>query len=184
MRCGSRSIALASASIAGGNVAEKNRLWRFDGKSLRMRASSSPKPRSSIRSASSSTRVLTSPSVNALCASKSISRPGVATTMSAPPRKCSICGLIDTPPNSTDTFGLCARCWPKFLISSPTWAASSRVGTSTKARTGRGALPAGRAGASASCCSSGSAKAAVLPEPVCADASTSRPAKTAGIAAN
>ena len=61
---------------------------------------------------------------------------------------------------------------------SATWAASSRVGVSTKAR---GCGPLGRP-ASISRCSSGRVKAAVLPVPVWAEPITSRPVNTSGIA--
>src|SRR5205814_1017775 len=57
-----------------------------------------------------------------------------------------------------------------------TCAASSRVGVSTSAR-GR------RPDCVASFCKIGSTNAAVLPVPVCAPASTSRPASTPGMAA-
>jgi hypothetical protein len=54
-----------------------------------------------------------------------------------------ICGLTDTPPCSTATFSGCgARAQAR--NTSPTCAASSRVGTSTSTRTRRRALPAGR----------------------------------------
>ena len=62
-----------------------------------------------------------------------------------------------------------------------TCAASSRVGTSTSARGAR--EPRGFGCSSCSRCSSGSAKAAVLPVPVWAAASRSRPSSTGGNAA-
>jgi len=52
------------------------------------------------------------------------------------------------------------------------------VGTSTRARTRRGPPVA----LSCSCCSKGSAKAAVLPDPVCAAPSRSTPCRMAGMA--
>jgi hypothetical protein len=85
-------------------VAEKNRFWRFAGNSARMALISSLKPMSSRRSASSSTKSDTPPSLTAFWRTRSSNGPGVATTMSAPPRKSIICGLIDTPPNSTEIF--------------------------------------------------------------------------------
>jgi len=60
-----------------------------------------------------------------------------------------------------------------------TCSASSRVGTSTRART---ELLATGAPVVASSWSSGSANPAVLPVPVCAAAIRSRPARMAGIA--
>ena len=43
--------------ISGGIVAEKNRVWRVNGTSLQMRSMSGMKPMSSMRSASSMTRI-------------------------------------------------------------------------------------------------------------------------------
>ena len=178
MRCGLCSMLLASACAAGGKVAEKNRFCRWRGSSTIMRPSSSPKPRSSNLSASSSTSVLTWPMLTALLSIKSSNRPGVATTMSAPPRRCSICGLIDTPPNTTATFTRCGKNLAKLLIAKPTCTASSRVGTTIRLCVRRGAVGA----LSQMCCSMGNENAAVLPDPVWAEASTSRPCKMAGMA--
>jgi hypothetical protein len=114
-----------------------------------------------------------------LRSTRSSSRPGVATTRSAPPRKLSSCGLIDTPPMATNVRGGPSRCRPKLRAASAICVASSCVGTSTSARTGLGD-PGGLA---ASNSSSGRMNAAVFPEPVCADAHTSPPRKIAGIAA-
>ena len=104
MRRGSCSSASASDCTAGGKVAEKSRFCRRAGNIARIRASSSAKPRSSRRSASSSTSVATAPSLSALCSTRSSRRPGVATTMSAPPRRAIIWGLIDTPPLAVTIF--------------------------------------------------------------------------------
>ena len=92
------------------------------------RLSSSAKPRSSRRSASSSTSSSTPARRSALCSTRSSRRPGVATTTSAPPRSAIICGLIDTPPNTTATLGRCGRCWARLRSTSPACAASSRAG--------------------------------------------------------
>ena len=178
-RTGSRSSELASVCTSGGKVAEKNKFCRRAGSSASTRCSSSEKPRSSSRSASSSTSICTASSFSALCSSRSSSLPGVATTASAPPRSPIICGLIETPPNTTAIFGTCGRRSPRLRSTSPTWAASSRVGTSTRARTRRGA------GAGPFCCSRcsrGKPKAPVLPEPVWADPTRSLPARMAGMA--
>ena len=117
---------------------------------------------------------------SALCAIRSSRRPGVATTMSAPPRNAIICGLIDTPPNTIASFIGSASGRASARSVAPTCAASSRVGISTSACTRLGAW---RTSASMRC-STGSENAAVLPDPVSADASTSRPASTAGMAAD
>jgi superfamily II DNA/RNA helicase len=115
----------------------------------------------------------------ALWSIKSSKRPGVATTMSVPPRKRIICGLMDTPPNTMETLMGRVMCCAKLRISSPTWVANSRVGTRISAPTLRGTSM----GESSNCCNKGSAKATVLPEPVCAEPNTSRPCKATGIAA-
>ena len=60
--------------------------------------------------------------------------------MSAPPRKSIICGLIDTPPNTTAIFSFTGSGWASACTVCPTCAASSRVGTSISARTWRGPL--------------------------------------------
>ena len=146
-----------------------------------MRSSSCSKPKSSKRSASSSTRVCTADSSSALCSIRSSRRPGVATTMSAPPRKPIICGLIDTPPNTTVTLTGCASCRASNRATSPICTASSRVGTKIKALT-RLCRPAGGSWFSARACKTGRQNASVLPEPVSAETSTSRPASTRAIA--
>ena len=146
IRTGSRNSVSAKACTSFGKVAEKNKLWRFSGSKAKIAASSSAKPparivppalgeppMSSNLSASSNTNICTEPSLSALCATKSNKRPGVATTMSAPPRKFIICGLMETPPNSTATFSCIGKCCAKLRIDSPVCAASSRVGTKIKA---------------------------------------------------
>ena len=179
-RTGSFSNDSASVCTSAGKVAEKNRFWRRAGSSARVRCSSSANPRSSSRSASSSTSRFTLASCSALWSTRSSRRPGVATTTSAPPRKPIICGLMETPPNTTATFTGWGRCWARLRTTSPTWAASSRVGTRISARTRRGVWVA----PACNCCSRGRAKAAVLPEPVWAEPTTSAPRKMAGMAAS
>ncbi len=158
-------------------MAEKNRFWRLGGSSVSTRCNSSLKPKSSKRSASSSTNICTWLSRSALCSTRSSRRPGVATTTSAPPRRAIICGLMDTPPNTMAILGGCGRCWARLRSTSPTWAASSRVGTKTSARVRRGVLP----DAMLSWCSRGKPKAAVLPDPVWARPWMSAPCKAAGM---
>ncbi len=103
MRRGPRSRRCASPSTAAGKVAENSSVCRRRGSSARIRPSSASKPSASRRSASSSTSVRTAPRSSALCAARSSRRPGVATTMSAPPRSFSICGLIEAPPATAAT---------------------------------------------------------------------------------
>ena len=122
-------------------------------------------------SASSSTAISTASRTAALRVIRSMSRPGVATMTSTPLRSSEICGPIAAPPNTTPTRRFSARATDS--SSSATWRASSRVGTSTRPR-----------GCSAwrvefdrlSRVSIGSPNASVLPEPVWARPSTSRPA--------
>ena len=89
---------------------------------------------------------------SAFRSNKSSKRPGVATTRSAPPRKASICGFTDTPPNTARTrrSEACAQAWAR----RDTCTTNSRVGTSTKALTGRLRVVAAQQAASRS--SSGS----------------------------
>ena len=59
MRSGFCKNRSASFWISGGMVAEKNSVWRVKGMSLAMRSISGMKPMSSMRSASSMTRIST-----------------------------------------------------------------------------------------------------------------------------
>jgi hypothetical protein len=97
---------------------------------------------------------------------------------SAPPRRPSICGLTETPPKTTATFTRVGR-----------WRASARRSRRPARELARGhqhqrlgAAPAGRRVCS-SRCSRARPKAAVLPEPVCAQPMTSRPCSAGGMAA-
>ena len=56
---------------------------------------------SSIRSASSSTRIWTCDRFVVRCSTWSSNRPGVATSSSQPLRSAAICGFMSTPPNTT-----------------------------------------------------------------------------------
>ena len=96
-----------------------------------MYRTSSSKPMSSMRSASSRTRWRTFPRSHTPSLTRSLRRPGVQTTQSTPLRSASFCGGFGTPPymtadvtfttlpNSSSTFWDCM--------------ASSRVGASTSA---------------------------------------------------
>src|SRR6266545_2684212 len=126
-------------------------VWRSVGSLRTIRSTCGWKPMSSIRSASSSTRIFTSSSFTSRRSTKSVRRPGVAMRMLARPTALA-CAIG-------------AR-------SSATWAASSRVGVSTSAD---GVGPAG-----SSRSTRGMANARVLPEPVCDFARTSRPAMASG----
>ncbi len=98
---GSFSIEAARRAMACGIVAEKNRFCRLAGSACTIFWMSRMKPRSSMRSASSSTKVLTSASVMARWFMRSSRRPGVATTMSTPCPMARICRPIGTPPKTS-----------------------------------------------------------------------------------
>ena len=70
--------------ISGAIVAEKNSVWRCFGKRPTMRSTSGMKPISSIRSASSMTRMRTSERRTLPRSKRSSSRPGVAINTSTP----------------------------------------------------------------------------------------------------
>ncbi len=106
---------------------------------------------------------------------RSIRRPGVATTMSTPLREASICFFIEAPPYTASTRRF--RTAPSHSSCSVTWLASSRVGTSTRAR-GRELRGA------ASSWTIGKPKARVLPDPVFALPVMSRPVRASGIASS
>ncbi len=114
-------------------VAEKRRFWRFfDGGSLlRMASISSLKPRFSILSASSRTRVVTAVSLTAFFSSSSMSLPGVAMRMSTLRMAC-ICGFMATPPNTASDLMRSGRVVMKDSNTLRTCCASSRVGTRTR----------------------------------------------------
>ena len=129
-----------------------------------MRSTCGLKPMSSIRSASSRTRIFTCSSVIALRSSRSLSRPGVAT------RTCAVRARFDWACSGTPPYTV-ATLMPRGAIASispATCVASSRVGTSTTA--------AGLASRASILSTTGIAKLSVLPEPVGAFARTSRPA--------
>ena len=100
MRTGSLRNCLVSRVISGGMVAEKNRICFLGGVSLKIRSMSGMKPMSSMRSASSTTRICT-PVRSSLPRSKwSSSRPGVAIRTSTPRSSLSSWSLKETPPIS------------------------------------------------------------------------------------
>ena len=93
--------------------------------------------------------------------------PGVATTMSAPPRRAIICGLIDTPPSSHGHASTGSGRWrAKLAQHSRRPAPRARAWAPAPARAARRGACDARGPAQR--CSSGRTNAAVLPEPVCA----------------
>ncbi|MNR14235.1 hypothetical protein D3C85_1306990 [compost metagenome] len=161
--------------ISGGMVAEKNRVWRRGGVSLKMRSMSGMKPMSSMRSASSMTIISTPVSRILPRSNRSSRRPGVAIRTSTPLFSRATWSPIDTPPISRAQLSLVPLAYlAKF---SATWSASSRVGARTRARGMRArARPEPRRSII------GRVKAAVLPVPVWAMPKTSRPARATGMA--
>ena len=109
-----------------GIVAENRRVWRSCGILLRMAPTSSIKPISSIRSASSRTTVSHQPRERVPPFRRSRTRPGVPTTTWEPLRSFAICPLAWTPPTSSTTCR--SRPLPRASITSATCWASSRVG--------------------------------------------------------
>ena len=95
---GSRSSVLIRLRISSGKVAENSRFCRCTGRSAMMRLMSGRNPMSSMRSASSSTRIETWLNMTVLFCTWSSRRPGVATRTSTPLRSCSICAFMSTPP--------------------------------------------------------------------------------------
>ncbi|CAB3891742.1 hypothetical protein LMG1860_04880 [Achromobacter denitrificans] len=91
----------ARVRISSENVAENSRFWRCLGRSARILRMSRMKPMSSMRSASSSTRISTPERSTVFWPQWSSRRPGVATRMSSGLRSAEIWGLILTPPNIT-----------------------------------------------------------------------------------
>ena len=174
---GSRRISCASFTIGGARVAEKNNDWRRFVSIATMRCTSRRKPISNIRSTSSRTKNSTSDRSMKRWFTRSSKRPGQATSTSTPSRIAWTCGRWPTPPK---TSAWRIRMWLPYVSRLlPTWVASSRVGVSTRTRAVFGRI---RRGSRCSASRIGSENAAVLPVPVCAQPSKSRPCNSRGIA--
>ena len=152
-------------------VAEKNIVWRSFGVAPRIRWMLGRKPMSSMRSASSRTTIWIPPSFTRSRLMKSHKRPGVAISTCAPLRTAVNWVFSLRPPTITAE----RRPLPGAILlkTSLIWMASSRVGLSTRAH-----APFWCASRSMR----GSTKASVLPVPVWAVATTSRPANAGSIA--
>ena len=100
-RTGSWSREFTSSAISGGMVAENSMVCFLRGSHLRIFFTSWMKPMSSIRSASSSTKISSWSSLTKPCWYRSMSRPGVATRMSTPRPRASTWGFWPTPPKMT-----------------------------------------------------------------------------------
>ncbi|GAV45563.1 hypothetical protein Saa2_08554 [Streptomyces acidiscabies] len=131
------------------------------------------KPMSVIWSASSRTVIRTSSRTQSPRSTRSLRRPGLATTTSTPRRSVSACRVMDRPPTTVVIRRLTAVAYGD--SASVTCWASSLVGTSTSARGDFGCArsPAVRA-------RSARPNARVLPEPVRPRPSRSRPAREFG----
>ncbi len=99
--CGLFRKLSASRRISLEKVAENIRFWRSFDSRLMIRWMSGRKPMSSMRSASSSTRICTCDRFSVFCSTWSSRRPGVATSSSQPLRSAIVCGFMSTPPNTT-----------------------------------------------------------------------------------
>ena len=174
-RSGLRSRFCASATMGSGKVAENNRLCRSPAVRALISRMAGSKPMSSMRSASSSTSVLTPPRCSTFLRISSCTRPGVPTTICG---SCACseanCGANAVPPHRVESFRL-GMPSASLRSSRLTCSANSRVGHSTNAwaRIRLGSMRASKA----------SPNATVLPLPVGAWAIRSRPAKANGKAA-
>jgi hypothetical protein len=166
----------ASSRIVLGIVAEKNSVWRFFGSRLTMRFSAWMKPRSSIWSASSSTRISSRAGQRALVDQvEQAARRGDDDVDAG----CStrIWRGIGTPPKMVSDAQL-------EELAVGVEALGNLAGQLTRRRQHQhaAALDRARLGVGDIVSSEGSAKAAVLPVPVCAMPHRSRPSISAGMA--
>ena len=166
----------ANLITESGIVAEKNKVCLFAGNILTTFWTSRMKPISSILSASSRTKncILSNEQKPWFMRSKSL--PGVATIISTPLFNNLTCGPCLTPPKITVC--LSGTNLPYFLIESLIWIANSLVGARITALGKRNLLTDWSA---LSFCNIGNVKAAVLPVPVWAMPSISKPCKAEGI---
>ncbi len=178
---GSSSIASTVPLMDGGIVAEKSRVWRFFGRACTILRTLGQKPMSSMRSASSSTSVRTRVRSTIPRSLRSMRRPGVATSRSQPWVSALTCLSKRAPPMTTTARRPHASHTTEATRS--ICCASSRVGVMTSARgavtaepLGLGSFPPIRSWRT------GSVNAAVLPVPVWAEATRSRPLRTNGMA--
>ena len=133
----------------------------------------SANPMSSMRSASSRTTTSTSRRSAAPCHMRSSRRPGVATMISGRCPRPRTCACMSAPPTTVVAYTRDER--PSWSMVSWIWNASSRVGARTRPRGGPSGEPASRS-------TMGTTKAAVLPVPVWAQPSMSRPCRAGAMA--
>mmetsp|Transcript_44291 Transcript_44291/g.73469 ORF Transcript_44291/g.73469 Transcript_44291/m.73469 type:complete len:216 (-) Transcript_44291:442-1089(-) len=167
----------ASRWISRGKVALNMKVCRSRGMSScsTMRRICGSKPMSSMRSASSRTRYVTRRRFVVPPSRWSISRPGVATTISTPARRSATCARFGTPPY-THVF-LMPLLPPNLSHSSLICRASSRVGATTRTI---GPSPGCRYGCALMWTIAGRRKANVLPDPVAEMPTMSLPSRAIG----
>mmetsp|Transcript_18827 Transcript_18827/g.47528 ORF Transcript_18827/g.47528 Transcript_18827/m.47528 type:complete len:284 (+) Transcript_18827:711-1562(+) len=154
-------------------VAEKSCVRRSLGMTFRIWSISSSKSMFSRRSASSRMKCRSARRLKPLVFARwSTTRPGVPTMMCGRLASAMACAIMSTPP--TSAAHLTPMVLPSASNCSPIWMASSRVGDSTRQNSA--------CGLSSSSCSTGSAKAPVLPDPVCASPMMSLPCRSCGMA--
>ena len=161
-----------------GMVAEKNRVWRSFGSMVTMRFSAWMKPRSSIWSASSRTRISTSRRLRARRSMRSSRRPGVATRTSTPERELALL-LADGHAAEDDRGG---QLHVAAIGAEALGDLARELAGGAEDENAAALADGARAGSSARRWRIGSAKAAVLPVPVWAMPQRSRPAITCGMA--
>ena len=162
--------ARASSPTSPSSVAEKSIVCRSRGRRRTIRSTCGLKPMSSMRSASSSTRMRTLSSVTSLRSTRSWSRPGVATRMCAPLAPLGLARRAARrrrPPRRAAASARRSARAPR--------RPARRARASARAR----ARPARRCRPSIAL-DDRQAEASVLPEPVGAFASTSAPASASG----
>eukprot|EP00962_Isochrysis_galbana_P033791 scaffold11371_cov112-Isochrysis_galbana.AAC.3 len=166
--CGARRADSRRPSSAADIVAEYRSVCRFRGRHDRMNWRSWLKPSSSSRSASSMTTKRSFETAPPMDDDRkwSANRPGVATTMWGRCASSRLWSIISAPPTMTETRARSGA--PSAVNWSAIWCASSRAGDRTSAKMPYGSVE--------SACSTGSANAAVFPEPVSAEPTMSRPA--------
>ena len=176
-RTGSFRKPWASEETSVGIVAEKSADCRRGCSAATIFRTGWMKPMSSMRSASSRTTKRVWSRTIERSSIRSVSRPGVATTTSTPRASARTWLLRETPPRTRSVEMRAPP--PSVRKAASICTASSRVGARTSARQVFGV---GRVPSSRSWWRIGSAKAAVLPVPVCAMPRMSRPAICGAIA--
>mmetsp|Transcript_15924 Transcript_15924/g.28289 ORF Transcript_15924/g.28289 Transcript_15924/m.28289 type:complete len:239 (+) Transcript_15924:752-1468(+) len=154
-------------------VAENNCVRRSLGITLRIWSISSSKSIFSRRSASSRMKWRSARRLNPFVLARwSTTRPGVPTITCGRFASAIACAIMSTPP--TSAAHLTPMPLPNASNCSPIWMANSRVGESTRQNSA--------CGLSSSSWRTGSAKAPVLPDPVCASPIMSCPCSSCGMA--